>query len=153
MANTYTQLYIHVIFAVQGRQNLILSKWENELYSYISGIVKNKDQELISINGMPDHVHILLGLKPDKALSDVVRDIKSNSSRFINEKRWISGKFEWQKGFAAFSYSHSGLSNVIHYIENQKQHHQKKTFREEYEDFLKKYAVEYSTEYIFEEPK
>ncbi|MBC5840583.1 IS200/IS605 family transposase [Flavobacterium sp. F-380] len=151
MANTYSQIYIHVVFAVKGRQNLISKNWKDELYKYITGIVTNEGQKLIAVNGMPDHIHILIGLKPNKALSDLVRDIKANSSRFINEKKWINGKFEWQNGFGAFSYSHSQLTNVINYIQNQEEHHKKKTFKEEYVDFLKAFDVDFKNEFIFEE--
>jgi len=151
MANTYTQLYVQIVFAVKGRQNLISKNWKEELYKYITGIITNEGQKLIAINGMPDHIHILIGLKPNKSLSDLVRDIKANSSRFINEKGWINGKFEWQTGFGAFSYSHSQLTNVINYIQNQEEHHTKKTFKEEYIDFLQAFDIEYKNEYIFNE--
>ncbi|MBX9888558.1 MAG: IS200/IS605 family transposase [Flavobacteriaceae bacterium] len=151
MANTYSQIYIHVVFAVKGRQNLISKNWKDELYKYITGIVTNEGQKLIAINGMPDHIHILIGLKPNKALSDLVRDIKANSSRFINEKKWINAKFEWQTGFGAFSYNHSQLTKVINYIQNQEEHHKKKTFKEEYVDFLKAFDVDFKNEFIFEE--
>ena len=151
MANTYTQIYLHVVFAVKGRDNLISKNWKDELYKYITGIVTNEGQKLIAINGMPDHIHILIGLKPDKSLSDVVRSIKANSSRFINDKKWINGKFEWQVGFGAFSYSHSQLTNVINYIQNQEEHHKKKTFKEEYIEFLTAFNVDYKNEYIFED--
>ncbi len=153
MADTYSKIYIHVVFAVKGRQSLISQKWDDELYSYITGIVKNKGQKLIRINGMPDHLHLLIGIKPDLALSALVRDIKSNSSRFINDKKWINGKFEWQQGFGAFSLSHSQLTAAIKYIDNQKEHHKKSTFREEYENFLKKYELEYKSQYLFDEPE
>ena len=151
MANTYTKLYIHIVFAVKGRQNLISKIWKDELYKYITGIVINEGQKLIAINGMPDHIHILVGSKPNKALSDLVRDIKANSSRFINEKRWINGKFEWQTGFGAFSYNHSQLTNVINYIQNQEEHHKKKTFKEEYVDFLKAFDIDYNNQYLFDD--
>ncbi len=151
MANTYSQIYIQIVFAVKGRQNLISSKWKDELFKYITGIVTNEGQKLIAINGMPDHVHILIGLKPNKALSDLVRDIKANSSRFINEKAWINGKFEWQTGFGAFTYSHSQLTNVINYIQNQEEHHKSKTFKEEYVEFLKLYNVDFKNEYLFDD--
>jgi REP element-mobilizing transposase RayT len=151
MANTYSQLYIHIVFAVKGRQNLISANWKDEIYKYITGIVTNKGQKLIDINGMPDHIHILIGLKPDKSISDLVRDIKSNSSKFINDKKWINGKFEWQTGFGAFSYSHSQLTNVIHYIERQEEHHKTKTFKEEYIEFLKLFNIEFKDEYLFSE--
>ena len=153
MANTYSQLYVQIVFAVKGRQNLISNKWKDELYKYITGIVANEDQKLIAINGMHDHIHILIGIKPNKALSDLVRDIKANSSRFINEKRWINGKFEWQSGFGAFTYSHSHLANVINYIQHQEEHHQTKTFKEEYIGFLKAFEIDYKDEYVFEELK
>lgn len=151
MANTYSQLYVHIVFAVKGRQNLISKKWKDEVYKYITGIVTNKGQKLIAINGVSDHIHILVGLKPDKSLSDLVRDIKANSSKFINDKKWINGKFEWQTGFGAFSYSHSQLTNVINYIRNQEEHHKVKTFRDEYIEFLKLFNVDFKSEYLFKE--
>ena len=151
MANTYSQLYIHIVFAVKGRQNLIETVWKDEIYKVITGIITNKQQKLIAINGMPDHIHILIGLKPDKSISDLVRDIKANSSKFINNQKWINGKFEWQTGFGAFSYSHSQLTNVINYIQNQEQHHKTKTFKEEYVEFLKLFNVEFKNEYLFED--
>jgi REP element-mobilizing transposase RayT len=151
MANTYTQIYIHIIFAVKGRQNLISNNIKEELYKYITGIVTNEEQKLIAINGMPDHIHVFIGLKPNKSLSDLVRDIKANSSRFINEKQWMNGNFEWQTGFGAFSYSHSQLTNVINYIQNQEEHHKIKTFKEEYIEFLKSFDIDFEENYIFKE--
>jgi putative transposase len=151
MAGTYSQIYIQIVFAVKGRDNLISIRWKEELYKYITGIITNEGQKLLAINGMPDHIHILVGLKPAKALSELVRDIKANSSRFINEKRWISGKFEWQEGYGAFSYSHAQIPNVAKYIENQEEHHKIKTFREEYLEFLKLYDVDFKPEFIFQE--
>ena len=149
MANTYSQIYIHVVFAVEGRQNLIKPKHNDELQKYITGIVSGQKQKLIAINNMPDHLHLLVGLQPNAALSDWVRDVKANSSRFINEQRWVAGKFSWQEGFGAFSYSRSQLGTVIRYIENQQEHHTKKTFREEYVALLEKFGVEYDDRYIF----
>jgi len=146
MADTYTQIYIQIVFAVKGRDNLISYKWKDELYKYITGVVINEGQKLLAINGMPDHVHILIGLKPTAALSNIVRDIKANSSRFINDKKWIAGKFEWQQGFGAFSYSHSQLTNVINYIQNQEEHHKTRTFRQEYIEFLNLYNIEFKNE-------
>lgn len=113
MANTYSQIYIQIVFAVQGRQNLIKPDWKDELYKYITGIVKNNKQKLLAINGVSDHIHILLNIKPNISLSDLVRDIKANSSRLINEKKFVKGKFSWQEGFGAFSYSVSQLDEVI----------------------------------------
>jgi len=151
MANTYTQIYIQVVFAVKGRENLIRREWKDELHKYITGIVRNEKHKLIAINSMPDHIHMLIGLKPDTALSDLVRDVKANSSRFVNEKRWARGRFNWQEGFGAFSYSHSELDSVVKYIQNQEKHHSKKTFREEYDAMLKSFQVEYDLKYVFEE--
>ena len=114
MANTYTQIYVHVVFAVEGRQNLIRPEHNDELQKYITGIVSGQKQKLIAINNMPDHVHILIGLKPDIALSDLMRDIKAGSSKFINEKRWVVGRFEWQEGFGAFSYARIGCGHPLY---------------------------------------
>ena len=131
-------------------ENLISESWQEELYKYISGIFRNNSQKLIAINGTSDHIHILLGIAPNIALSDLVRDIKANSSRFINDKNFVNGKFYWQEGFGAFSYSRSQLDNVIKYIENQKQHHEKQSFKNEYLGLLKKFDVDYKNEYLFE---
>ncbi|RCK73333.1 MAG: putative transposase [Ignavibacteriae bacterium] len=120
------------------------------MHKYIAGIIKNEDQKLIAINSMPDHLHMLIGMKPDVALSDLIRIIKSNSSKFINEQKFTHGKFNWQEGFGGFSYSHSQLDIVIRYIQNQEKHHSRKTFREEYLEILKKYAVDYDNKYLFE---
>ena len=151
MADTYSQIYIHIVFAVKGRDNLISGKWKDELYKYITGIIINEGQKLLAINGMPDHLHILIGLKPTVALSNIVRDIKANSSKFINEQRFIAGKFEWQKGFGAFSYSHSQIPVIAKYIDNQEVHHKKQSFKEEYLGFLKLFNVDYKKEFVFEE--
>ena len=149
MANTYAQIYIHLVFAVEGRQNLIRPEHNDELQKYIIGIVSGQKQKLIAINNMPDHLHLLVGLKPDLSLSDLVRDVKSNSSKFINERRWLAGRFSWQEGFGAFSYSRSQLGTVIRYIENQQKHHAKKSFREEYVELLEKFSIDYDGRYIF----
>jgi len=131
VANTYTQIYIHIVFAVEGRQNLIEPTHNDELQKYVTGIISSQQQKLIAINNMPDHVHILVGLKANLALSDLVRDIKAGSSGFINRKGWVRGRFGWQEGFGAFSYSRSQLDAVIRYIQQQQKHHARKTFREE----------------------
>ena len=137
MPNTYTQLYAHIVFAVKGRGNLISNSWKETLYKYITGIITNKNQKLMVINGMPDHLHLLVGFNPDCKLSDLVRDIKSNSSKWIHDKKFVMGKFEWQTGFGAFTISQSGIPNVVDYILSQEDHHKKRTFREEYIGFLK----------------
>lgn len=149
MANTYTQIYIHAVFAVEGRQNLIKSEHNDELQKYIAGIVSGQKQKLIAINNMPDHLHLLIGLRPDAALSDLMRDIKAGLSKFINEQHWVAGKFSWQEGFGAFSHSRSQLGTVIRYLENQQRHHARRSFRDEYVELLEKYGVEYDQRYIF----
>ncbi len=150
MANTYSQIYVHVVFAVQGRQSLIKTEWKEELYKYIAGIISNHEQKLIAIGGIEDHIHILIGLKPNCELSKLMGEIKANSSRFINNKKFVKGKFYWQEGFGAFSYSRSQLDDVIGYIENQPAHHAKQTFSDEYETLLRKFDVEYDKRYLFE---
>lgn len=150
MPGTFSQIYIQVVFAVQNRESLIHAAWEEELYKYISGIVRNKEQKMLAINGMPDHIHFFIGMKPSCCLSDLVREIKKSSNNFITERRFTKFKFNWQEGYGAFSYSHSQIDSVIKYIMNQKEHHKKQTFREEYIDFLKKYEIEFKDEYLFE---
>ncbi len=132
MANTFSQIYIQTVFAVNGRLSLIRPEFKEELYKYITGIVRNNGQNLISINGMSDHVHILIGLKPAMALADLVRDIKADSSNFINKRKWVRGRFSWQEGYGAFSYGHSQLDTIIRYIQNQEQHHRGRSFKDEY---------------------
>ncbi|MFD2516731.1 IS200/IS605 family transposase [Salinimicrobium flavum] len=150
MPGTFSQLYIQIVFAVKGRQSLIAEKWETELYKYITGIITNKNQKLLAINGMPDHIYIFIGLKPSCCLSDLVREIKKASNEFINNKGFLKSKFEWQKGCGAFSYSHSAVDNVILYIQNQKEHHRRRSFKEEYKEFLIKYRIEHKDEYLFD---
>ncbi len=150
MSGTYTQLYIQIVFAVKGHENIISMQWRDELHKYIAGIITGKGHKSIIVNGLPDHIHAYVGLKPSMAISDLVRDIMNNSSKFINERRFVKGKFQWQEGYGAFSYSHSQIQNVYDYILNQEKHHKRKTFREEYLDFLKKFELEYNNEYLFE---
>jgi putative transposase len=149
MANTYSQIYIHIVFAVAERQFLIRPECNEELQKYITGIVSGQKQKLIAINNMPDHMHILVGLQPDLSISNLVRDVKANSSAFIKQKRWVAGRFSWQEGFGAFSYSRSQVGTVVRYIENQPEHHRRKTFREEYIELLEKFNVDYDPKYIF----
>ena len=151
MPNTYTQIHIQFVFAVKYRDGIIDSSWKNELYKYITGIVQGNNHKLISINGMSDHIHILIGLRPTQSISDLMQDIKGNSSKWVNEKQFVKRKFEWQEGYGAFSYSKSHIKSVIEYIENQELHHQKKTFIDEYLDFLQKFEVDYDEKYIFKE--
>lgn len=150
MAGTYTQLYIQIVFAVKGRENIISKTWKDELHKYISGIITNKGLKSIIVNGASDHIHAFVGLKPAMSISDLVRDMKNNSSNFINEKQFVSGRFSWQEGYGAFSYSHSQIDNVYNYILNQEQHHHKKTFKEEYLEFLEKFQIEFNEKYLFD---
>jgi len=149
MAGTFSQIYIQIVFAVNGRQNLISEKWKVELNKYIAGIIREKNQKPIIVNGVLDHIHCFVGLKPSMAISDLVRDIKNNSTNFINNKKFFRAKFSWQEGYGAFSYSHSHIKNVYNYILKQEIHHKKKTFKEEYLEFLKKFEIEYDEKYLF----
>jgi len=150
MPGTFSQLYIQIVFAVKGRENLIANSWKKELHKYIAGIIKGKGQKPIIVNGMADHIHAFIGLKPVMPISDLVRDMKNNSSNFINDQKLVKGKFSWQEGYGAFSYSHSHIESVYNYILNQEAHHKKKTFKQEYLEFLKKFQVEYDERYLFE---
>ena len=150
MANTFSQLYVHSVFAVKGRENIINAKFKDELYKYICGIVNKNNQKVYSINGMPDHIHILLSIKPNCLLSDLMRDIKASSSKWINEKRFVQGKFQLQEGFGAFSVSQSQVDKVIAYIDNQETHHKKLAFKEEYIGLLKSYKIEFDEKYVFD---
>ena len=149
--NTYTQIYIQIVFAVMRRENLIPAQHREELHKYITGILKNHDQKMISIFAMPDHVHIFAGFRPSISISDLVKHVKAGSSAFINEKSWMRQRFNWQEGFGAFSYSHSQIGNVATYIQNQEAHHKKETFRVEYERLLKEFGVDYKPEYLFKD--
>jgi len=152
MANTYTQIHVQFVFAVKFRNGLIHASFKEELYQYISGIIKANNHKLLAINGMPDHLHIFIGMRPTQSISDLLQDIKGSSSKWINEKKFLKVKFEWQEGYGAFSYSKSHVKNVIEYIQNQENHHKKETFREEYLKFLKVFEIEYDERYIFNEP-
>lgn len=150
MSNTYSQIYIHVVFAVKGRNSLINPFWEESLYKYITGIVTNKNQKMLCINGNGDHIHFLIGMQPSCCLSDLVREIKKSTNQFINENHFCKVTFTWQEGFGAFSHSRSQKSRIIAYIQNQKKHHLKQTFREEYVDFMKKFEIDYKEDYLFD---
>jgi putative transposase len=150
MPNTYSQLYIQIVFAVKGRECFIKEFFREELQKYMTGIVTNNKQKLYAIYCMPDHVHILVSMKPSLAISDLVRDIKASSSSFIKEKKWVNNLFSWQEGFGAFSYHKSQAKDVVNYILNQPGHHKKLTFKEEYISFLNEYEIEYNEKYLFE---
>jgi REP element-mobilizing transposase RayT len=148
MANTYTQLYIQFVFAVENRVSLIQKTWKDDLYKYVSGIVKNNNHKLIAINGTPNHIHVFVGYKPHQLIPNLLQDIKGSSSGWINRKGLVTGKFKWQEGYGAFSYSHSHIDRVARYIADQEQHHRKKTFREEYLELLEKFDIDYDEKYI-----
>lgn len=150
MSGSYSQIYIQYVFAVKGRENLLHKPWREEVFKYMAGIIKAKNQKPIIVNGVADHVHVFVGLKPAMNIADLVRDIKNNSSNFINEQKWMPGKFSWQEGYGAFSYAHSQIDDVFRYIANQETHHSKRSFRDEYIDFLQKFAVDYNEKYLFE---
>jgi putative transposase len=149
MANTYTQIHIQAVFAVQKRTSLISRTWEDRLYQYITGIVQNNGHKLLTINGMSDHIHILFGIRPSQSLSDLLQDIKGDSSKWINKNKLTMGKFSWQEGYGAFSYSKSEISKVAEYIENQKYHHARNTFLQEYKKILNDFEIDYDERYIF----
>ena len=149
-AGTFSQIYIQVVFAVKGRNSLINTSWEEELYKYISGIVNKKGQKMLAINGMPDHIHFVIGMKPNCCLSDLIREVKKSSNSFVKNTGFSKYNFEWQEGYGAFSYSHSALDSVIQYVNNQKEHHKIKSFREEYKSFLTKFQIAHKEEFLFE---
>lgn len=151
MANTYTQIHIHFVFAVKFRIGLIGNSWKEELYKYISGIIQNNGHKLLAINGMSDHIHIFIGLNPKQSISDLMKDVKQNSSLWINRNKLVEGHFEWQEGYGAFANSKSQVPQVISYIQNQEKHHTKKSFKEEYLDFLQKNEIEFDERYIFKD--
>ena len=150
MAHTYSQIYVQIVFAVQGRRNLLPGEKKEQLHRYITGIIRNEKQHVFRINSVQDHVHLLLSISPDTSISDFVRDIKANSSRFINRSGWIRGRFSWQEGFGAFSYSRSELGQVIGYIDRQEEHHRKQNFRDEYIELLHKFDVNFNPSFLFE---
>ncbi|MCB0278742.1 MAG: IS200/IS605 family transposase [Calditrichaeota bacterium] len=149
MTNTYTQIFIQIVFSTKHRQKLIDGNWEIKLHKYISGIVEKKGHKMIVINGMSDHIHILIGMKPFSSVSELVREIKKSSMTYINDEKYCQSKFQWQEGFGAFSYSLSDLERVIHYINNQKNHHKQKSFEDEYRLFLEKFKIDFDDRYLF----
>jgi putative transposase len=152
MANTYTQIHIQFVFVVKYRKGLIQTSFKDELYQYISGIIKNNNHKLLAINGMSDHIHVFIGMRPTQSISDLMQDIKGSSSRWINEKKFLPVKFEWQSGFGAFSYSKSHVETVIKYVQNQENHHKVQTFRQEYIQFLNAFEIDYDENFIFKDP-
>lgn len=149
-SGSYSKIYIQVVFAVKGRQNLLHESFRQEVFKYMAGIIEAKGQKSIIVNGVSDHVHLFIGLKPSIAISDLIRDVKNNTSNFINDKKFLPGKFSWQVGFGAFSYSQSHIERVYNYILNQEKHHQTKSFKGEYMELLQKFEIDYKDEYLFE---
>ena len=150
MASTYSRLYIQIVFAVKARAQLLKKPWREDVFKYMTGIIKANNQKSIIVNGVEDHVHIFVGLKPTMRISDLVRDIKNNSSNFINKNKFTNHKFCWQEGYGAFSYAHSQIENVYNYIANQEQHHNQVTFKDEYLDFLKTFDIDYDEKFLFD---
>jgi len=150
MANVYTRIYLQLVFSPLGHENVIPVNHQEELQKYTTGIVQNKKHKLLAIKYMTDHVHILIGYQPAQPLPDLVRDIKANTSRFINEKKWVPGRFQWQEGYGAFSYSHSQINDVVQYIYSQEEHHNKSSFKDEYLKLLERFDVDYQPEYLFD---
>ena len=153
MANTFTQIHIHAIFAVRFRNACISSSWKEELHKYITGIVRNHEHKVLAINSMPDHMHLLVGLRPVQSLSALMQDVKTGSSKWINDRGFCCGKFRWQEGFGGFSVGKRDVYRVINYIMNQEEHHRKVTFRDEYKEFLRENEIEFDEKYIFSDPQ
>ncbi|MEN8186882.1 MAG: IS200/IS605 family transposase [Bacteroidota bacterium] len=150
MANTYTQLYIHLVFAVKNRDALIKNEWKNDLEKYITGIVQNQNHKMLAIGSMPNHIHIFIGYNPNQLISALVEKIKTSSNAWIKLNKLSRYKFEWQKGYGAFSHSRSQLDVVVKYVLNQEKHHHKKTFKEEYLELLRKFEIDFDTKYVFD---
>ena len=150
MANTYTQIYIHIVLPVKEWKKNIRIEFQEELHEYITGIIQNQNHKLLAINSTSNHIHIFCQINPKIIISDFVRDIKSNSSRYINRKKWLKEKFQWQEGFGVFSYSHSQLDSMIKFIQNQEKYHQQRSFKDEYINLLRKFDIEYDTRFIFD---
>lgn len=150
MANTYTQSYFHLVFAVKNRKALIRKSWKDELEMYITGIIQAHQHKLLAIGAMPDHVHIFIGYNLNQTIPKLVEEIKTSSNAWIKKKHFSPFKFDWQIGYGAFTYSHSQIDGVIRYIMNQEKHHLKKSFKEEYLEILSKNEVAFKDEYVFE---
>jgi REP element-mobilizing transposase RayT len=153
MANTYTQIHIQAVFVVKFRASVIQNEWKDELYKYITGIIQGHNHKVLIINGMPDHIHVLFGMRPTQSLSDLLQDVKGGSSKWINERNLTRSRFEWQPGYGAFSYSKADLQKVIDYIKNQEAHHSKKTFIEEYTELLEEFEIKFEERFLFSSPE
>jgi REP element-mobilizing transposase RayT len=153
MANTYTQLHIQFVFAVKYRAALIQKEWKARLQQYITGIFQQNDHKMLQVNSMPDHIHIFIGMRPDQSISSLVKNVKTESSKWIKENKLSTAPFAWQEGYGAFSYSKSHVSDVIRYIQNQEAHHKKEIFLDEYRRLLKAFEIQYDEQFIFKEPE
>lgn len=153
MPDSYSQIHIQLVFAVKYRAAQIATDWKGELHKVITSLVQSRKHKMLQINSMPDHIHLLIGLRPVEAISSLVQFVKSESTKWVNEGKHCRSKFLWQEGYGAFSYSHSDLPKVIAYIQNQESHHKKKSFLDEYRDFLQAFEIEYKEEYIFKTPE
>lgn len=152
MPDTFTQLHIQLVFAVKHRQSLIDKDWQMRLHQYMTGIIENNRHKMLQVNSMPDHLHLLIGLRPHQSLSALVQNLKAETSKWINANRFCPVRFAWQEGYGAFSYSKSHVDRVIRYIQNQQIHHQRESFLEEYTRLLKAFEIDYEAQYIFKEP-
>ena len=150
MPKSHTQLYVQYVFTIKGRKNFLPLEHNAKLHKYIRGIVEKRRSILLAINNTSDHMHILTSINPNYSFAKMIQEIKAGSAKYINDQKWVESKFQWQAGYGAFSYSKSHVENVVTYIADQQQHHQKKTFREEFIDFLDKFRVEYDKKYLFE---
>ena len=150
MANTFSQIYLQFVFAVKNREALIRKENKEDLHKYLTALVQNRKAKMLAVHCLPDHTHLFVGFDPSILISDFIKEVKVESNQFINSKNWFTSKFAWQNGYGVFSYSRSQIDTVIKYINNQETHHKKKTFREEYNEFLKKFEVEYKEEYLFD---
>jgi putative transposase len=150
MANTYSQIYLQFVFAVKNRQSLVPKAHKEELHKYFTALVQNRKAKMLAVNCMPDHTHIFVGFKPVISISDFIKEIKVESNEFINGQRWTNCKFEWQQGYGVFSYSHSHIDSVVKYVLNQEEHHRKRTFKEEYLEFMRKFEIPFDDKYLFE---
>lgn len=150
MANTFSQIYLQFVFAVQGRQSLIAKSHKEELHKYFTGLTQNRKAKMLAVNCMPDHAHLFVGFKPTILISDFIKELKVESNEFINERKWVKGKFSWQEGYGVFSYSYSHIDRVVKYVLNQEAHHQKKTFPQKYHELLKKFEIPFEEKYLFD---
>jgi len=153
MSNTYTQLYIHIVFAVKYRLALINPRWEERLHKYMIGIIDNNGHRVLAINSAYDHIHILIGLNPHQSISELLKDLKGDSSKFINRQKLTTRRFRWQEGYGAFSHSRSQVDHVVRYILNQKEKHNRQSFVKEYQEILRHFDIDFDQRYIFKEPE